>query len=246
MASSTHKVVFITGANTGLGWEVVKALMQTTIPYHILLGSRSLSNAETAIKSLKSEVPSTASDITPISIDLSSDSSIEAAVKLIEEKFGVIDTLINNAGAGFDNQLQNGKMNIREAWNTSWDVNVVGTHVLTTLAVPLLLKSLDPRLMFVTSGTASCTETAPPFQPWQVRINESPPKGWPKPAVGNPIDSYRATKTGLNMVLRQWTRILHNDGVKVWAISPGFLATSLNGTGREALLQVSEVSVDSP
>ena len=55
----------------------------------------------------------------------------------------------------------------------------------------------------------------------------------------NPVTSYRSTKTGLNMLMREWTKILKNDGVKVWAISPGFLATGLAGIGPEKLKQVS-------
>ncbi len=33
----------------------------------------------------------------------------------------------------------------------------------------------------------------------------------------------------MNMMMREWTRLLREDGVKVWAISPGFLATGLGG-----------------
>jgi hypothetical protein len=36
----------------------------------------------------------------------------------------------------------------------------------------------------------------------------------------------------LNMLMREWYRILKNDGVKVWCISPGILATGLAGPGR--------------
>lgn len=40
------------------------------------------------------------------------------------------------------------------------------------------------------------------------------------------------------MLMREWRRLLLNDGVKVWAISPGFLATGLAGAGAEKLKQV--------
>lgn len=36
-------------------------------------------------------------------------------------------------------------------------------------------------------------------------------------------------------MMREWTRILKHDGVKVFAISPGFLATGLGGVGGEKL-----------
>lgn len=46
--------------------------------------------------------------------------------------------------------------------------------------------------------------------------------------------SYKSSKAGLNMMMVEWHRILQKDGVKVWSIAPGFLATGLGGN-REAL-----------
>jgi NAD(P)-dependent dehydrogenase (short-subunit alcohol dehydrogenase family) len=41
------------------------------------------------------------------------------------------------------------------------------------------------------------------------------------------------------MLMREWAKTLKNDGVKVFAISPGFLATGLAGIGAEQLKKVS-------
>ncbi|KAJ7827850.1 hypothetical protein B0H14DRAFT_3873461 [Mycena olivaceomarginata] len=239
--SSDKKVILITGANTGLGYEIVKALYATSVPYELIIGSRTLSKADDAIKVLQSEVASSSSTLSTLQVDVSSDASLEAAVKTIEGRYGRLDILINNAGAGFDAAVQAGTMSIREAFNASWDTNVSGTHVLTTLAVPLLLKSADPRLLFITSGTSSIAETDPATwdnMPHLSRINQSPPKGWPKPQTFVPFPSYRSAKAGLNMLMREWVRTLKEDGVKVWAISPGFLATGLGGAGKEQLLKM--------
>jgi NAD(P)-dependent dehydrogenase (short-subunit alcohol dehydrogenase family) len=159
-------------------------------------------------------------------------------LKEIESKHGRLDILVNNGGANFDGQIVNGNMSIREAFNTSWDTNVSGTHVLTAGAIPLLLKSSDPRLMFITSGTSTLAETERFDNPIFTRINSSPEAGWPKNLGPNPVTAYRSSKCGLNMLMREWHRILLKDGVKVWAISPGFLATGLAGIGSEQLLKV--------
>lgn len=37
------------------------------------------------------------------------------------------------------------------------------------------------------------------------------------------------------MLMREWDRILKNDGVRTWAVSPGLLSTGLGGLGEEAL-----------
>jgi NAD(P)-dependent dehydrogenase (short-subunit alcohol dehydrogenase family) len=114
-------------------------------------------------------------------------------------------------------------MSMRELWNRSWGVNVTGTQVLTHALVPLLLKSSDPRLLFLASGTSSMGE----HDNLEYFFNLPPAKGWPKPARS--IMAYRSSKAGLNMMMREWYRFLKEDGVKVWAISPGFLATGLGG-----------------
>jgi NAD(P)-dependent dehydrogenase (short-subunit alcohol dehydrogenase family) len=219
--------------------EVVKALAASGHAYEIVIGCRTPSKGEDAITTVKKESPNTASSLSTVQIDLSSDSSLEEAVKSISNKFGRIDVLINNGGASFDAVHAQGKLTLREAWNASWDTNVVGTQILTTLAIPLLLKSTDPRLLFLTSGTSSLSETERLDSPTAQRLNGSPEKGWPKPSNGPPVIGYRSTKTGLNMLMRDWHRLLRNDGVKVWCISPGFLATNLTGAGAEALKKVS-------
>jgi NAD(P)-dependent dehydrogenase (short-subunit alcohol dehydrogenase family) len=65
----------------------------------------------------------------------------------------------------------------------------------------------------------------------------SVPKGWPKPATPSMV-AYRSSKAALNMMMLDWERVLEPDGVKVFAISPGFLATGLGGMGKEFLKKV--------
>ncbi|KAI1259050.1 hypothetical protein F5Y18DRAFT_411407 [Xylariaceae sp. FL1019] len=237
--ASDKKILFITGGNTGLGYEAVKALCQSQVPYEIIIGCRTVSKGEDAIVQVKKEVPQSSSTLSTLPVDLESDESLEKAVEALTSKFGRLDVLINNGGASFDNEIAKGEMSIREGFNKSWNVNVSGTQVLTTLAIPLLLRSSDPRLIFITSGTATLTETEKFDTPTHARINKPLPAGWPKgPTSGLLTTSYRSSKTGLNMVMREWHRILLNDGVKVWCISPGFLATGLAGIGAEKLKEL--------
>lgn len=198
MAEKT--VIFITGANTGLGYETVKALYKSQIPYELIVGSRSVEKGEQAVCLLKEEIKNSPSSLSVLQADVESDDSIQKAYDTVSSKFGRVDVLINNAGAGFDREIEEGKLGLREGWNKSWDVNVAGTQVLTTSFMPLLLKSADPRLMFVTSGTSTLAETERFDNEIFQRINASPPAGWPKPTEFNPVTVYRSSKTGLNMV----------------------------------------------
>ena len=236
---SGKQVILITGANAGLGLEIVRALSNSDTAYDILVGSRKLSNATSAIETVRKEVPNTQSTLSELQIDIESDDSIRAAFEQVLKSHGHVDALINNAGAGFDGEAAASRMTVREAFNKAWDVNVSGTHVMTHEFVPLLLKSSNPRIIFMTSGTSPLSETERFDHPIFQRLNASPEAGWPKPKGPNPVWSYRASKTGLNMLMRQWVQTLRNDNVKIWAISPGFLATGLGGVGAETLKKVS-------
>ena len=95
---SSKPVVLITGANTGIGFEIVKALYQSSNAYEIILSGRTLSKVEKAQQTILSELPSSQSTLSTLQIDINSDASIEAAAQVIKQRFERIDVLINNAG----------------------------------------------------------------------------------------------------------------------------------------------------
>jgi NAD(P)-dependent dehydrogenase (short-subunit alcohol dehydrogenase family) len=252
--STPRPIVLITGANSGIGLEAVKAFLGSPDPYHILFGSRSVEKGEQAIKEVRSEFPNSTTAIELVQVDLTSDESIQTAFEAVSSKHGHIDALVNNAGmflqphlpvplittindkkenkltnpgGQFDHWLGNTAHSLRETMNLAYDVNVAGTHVLTHTFTPLLLKSpLTPRLLFITSGLSSLTTAESAFFP--PNLNHSVPKGWPKEGFTLPI-GYRCSKAALNMLMLGWKYALEGDGVKVWSVSPGFLATNLGG-----------------
>ena len=131
-------------------------------------------------------------------------------------------------GAAYN--VDGGVRSIRDMFNKTFDVNVSGAYVVTHVFMPLLLRSADPRLLFLTSGLSSLSRTSEQFYP----IAAPPPAGWPKPVpIGT--TAYRSTKTALNMLMVNLNFFLTEDRVKVWSISPGFLATGLMGVGADAL-----------
>ncbi|KAK0620566.1 hypothetical protein B0T14DRAFT_429307 [Immersiella caudata] len=224
---TARPIVFITGANSGIGLEAVKAFLGSADPYHILFGSRSVEKGEQAIQQVESEFPNSATTIELVQVDLISDESIQTAFKKVSSKHDHIDALVNNAGGQFDNWLGNTSNTLRNSMNLAYDVNVAGTHVLTHTFVPLLLKStLTPRLLFITSGLSSLTSAETKFFP--TSLDHSVPKGWPKEGFTLPI-GYPCSKAALNMLMLGWKYALEGDGVKVWSLSPGFLATNLGG-----------------
>ena len=88
---------------------------------------------------------------------------------------------------------------MREVWTKSWTVNTVGTQLMTHAFVPLLLKSSDPRLLFIASGTSSLNQSEDLSSP----LNKVLPKGWPKTTkLQVNVPAYRSAKAGMNMMMR--------------------------------------------
>jgi NAD(P)-dependent dehydrogenase (short-subunit alcohol dehydrogenase family) len=104
------EIVFITGANTGIGYEAVKMLLESPKAYHILLGSRSEAKGKDAVAEVTKEFPNTKSVVEFVPVDVTDDASIENVLEIIRSKYGRLDVLVNNAGKSYHKaQTQNEK-----------------------------------------------------------------------------------------------------------------------------------------
>lgn len=93
-----NEVVLVTGANTGLGFEIIKALCGSEKAYNILLGGRSFEKAQQAVNTATQGFPSSRSKLSAIQVDIENDDSIQRAFEEVQTKFGRLDALVNNAG----------------------------------------------------------------------------------------------------------------------------------------------------
>jgi len=95
---ASRKVIIVTGGNSGIGYETVKAFLQSDKAYRILLGSRTLEKGKLAIESLRDECPESSSTVEALPVDLESDESIGRAFEQVKSDPGHVDILVNNAG----------------------------------------------------------------------------------------------------------------------------------------------------
>ncbi|EED17513.1 short-chain dehydrogenase, putative [Talaromyces stipitatus ATCC 10500] len=214
---STKEIVLITGGNRGIGYGVARKLSREYSNFHVIIGSRDANQGREAVSSLLAEEGLSGSSISSVELDVTSDESISAAKKTIEEQHGRLDVLINNAGIALDVK-EKGKLPLRTIMQRTYDVNVIGAALVTEIFVPLLEKSANPRIVFVSSEIGSLTSAADPSTPW----------------FKDPFLAYKSSKSSLNMVMLWYNALLAEKGFKVNAACPGYVATNLNsfhGTG---------------
>ncbi|MFJ8745160.1 SDR family NAD(P)-dependent oxidoreductase [Embleya sp. NPDC127516] len=93
MTNSEQTTVLITGANKGLGFEAARRLGE--LGWTIFLGSRDEGRGRAAADKLTDG----GAKVVMVPLDVTSDESVTAAVRLVREHTDRLDVLINNAGA---------------------------------------------------------------------------------------------------------------------------------------------------
>lgn len=177
------------------------------------MGCRDTSKGEAAAASMGAP-----KNVNPIQLDISDDSSIEHCLKTIEQIFGRLDVLINNAGtAGLDLKQGGATPTVRESWQHVIDINTISTGVFTEAMLPLLQHSKDPKIVFISSTLGSIGtmfkngKSAAPQVPY-----------------------YNASKAAINHYAAQLA--LTYPSIKVNACCPGLRGTGLNNMSKEGSL----------
>lgn len=129
------KTVFVTGANKGIGFGIIKHLGLSG--WRVILGARDQQRAAEAIEKLKALNIDVAGWV---SVELPDLNSIQAAAKQIEEQYGDVTLLVNNAGIPGNMAHKSWETEISDI-RATLDVNFVGTFALTKALLPLLQKN---------------------------------------------------------------------------------------------------------
>lgn len=219
---SEQKIALITGANRGIGYETARQLGQQGIK--ILIGARSEENGREAEAKLKAE----GFDAQFVLLDVEDEQTHKAAAKFIDDKFGKLDVLVNNAGIALDIAFKSSNVP-QDLLRKTFETNFFGVIALTQSFLPLLKKSEDARIVNVSSGLGSLTQNSDPaWEFYEVK----------------PL-AYNSSKTALNAFTVMLAHELKDTNIKVNSADPGYTATDLNGNrGYKTVEQGASVIVE--
>jgi NAD(P)-dependent dehydrogenase (short-subunit alcohol dehydrogenase family) len=213
MNPSLHLLTHSTGANSGIGLATVKVLASASNAFHVIIASRSLSKADAAKTEI--EADNIKGTLSTLQLDVTDEEAISEAVAHVEQQFGRLDVLINNAGVS-------GIMedNIKSSFQLCLETNVIGPAMVAAAFRPLLMKSENPYSIYVSSGQGTLVRNA-------ARNVSANPNIKSRGAYG-------VSKAALNMLAALEHAEFGPKGLKVFAVSPGFVRSNLRGTSEEA------------
>lgn len=223
--ASAKRIMLVTGANTGIGYDTALFLARASSDNHVILGARNKQRGLEALRKL--QAMNLEGTLSFQQLDVASDDSIFTAVKELEVTFEKLDVLVNNAGIFVTGPTT------RAAMRESFEVNVFGPVVLTDALAPLLKKSTDPRIINVSSGLGSIGA--------RLDSNDA--------YYHHPGDSYRMSKAALNMASANQKYNHREQQFKVWSYCPGFVVTDIvfgdAARGEEARKERKEAGAES-
>ena len=200
MEKHAKKVALITGANKGLGLEIARQLGQQGLAV-VLAARQGKADAPAA------ELRSQGLDARAVELDVTNPTNIAALPAFLEEHFGRLDVLVNNAGVQLDNGFDVSADTLRQ----TYEANVIGPYAITQALLPLLRQAPAGRIVNQSSILGSLTA-----------ISQGQGGSWATPG-------YTSSKAALNMLTVVLAQHLADTNIKVNAAHPGWVKTDLGG-----------------
>lgn len=238
--SSQQRVALVTGANKGIGRGAAEQLAGLGLT--VLVGARNPARGEEAAAAVREA----GGDAHAVTLDVTDPATVEAAAKQIDERYGRLDVLINNAGI-----TGSGRVSPQDAHDqipssvdldmvrAVFETNVFGVISVTNAMLPLLRRSQSPRIVNVASHAASVSLVSDPHGPFAALL---------------PSAAYTPSKSALTALTVQYANELRKEGVLVNAVAPGFVSTDSNNhtgflpveQGAAVLVRLATLPTDGP
>lgn len=192
MFSLKDKVAVVTGASQGIGRATSLALAEA--------GAKVAVTARSAEKlaALAAEITKAGGEALAVQMDVSGAESVKSAFKQVQERFGRIDILVNNAAITKDMLEMRMKL---EDWEAVLRTNLTGAHLCIQQALPGMIRQRSGRIINISSVVAE---------------------------TGNAGQAnYVASKAGLIGLTRAVAMEVASRGITVNAVAPGFVETPM-------------------
>jgi 3-oxoacyl-[acyl-carrier protein] reductase len=134
--AAPRPAALVTGAGSGIGRSVALALARAG--YDVAIN---YSRSEAAARAVALEAEHAGARTLLFRCDVSEDAGVRAMLKAVEDKFGRLDVLINNAGTTSEVKAGDFDAMTVEEWDRVFAVNVRGLFLVTRAAVPMLRAS---------------------------------------------------------------------------------------------------------
>jgi 3-oxoacyl-[acyl-carrier protein] reductase len=186
-----RKRALVTGGATGIGRAAVLHLARAG--FDVALNYRSSADAARAVAA---EAERAGAKILLLAGDVAEDAEVRAMLRKVDEAFGGLDALINNAGTTVVTPPKDLEGLSVADWDRVFAVNVRGLFLVTRAAVPLLKQGQNPSIV----NTASIVGLRPGPQPLP----------------------YAASKAAIVSLTKQFAGALGPD-IRVNAVAPGWM-----------------------
>ena len=184
------KVILVTGANRGIGLNIIQRLNNDG--YTVIGTSRTDDGANIISQEINSNGGK------GLKMDVTNQESINSAIKNIQDEYGALYGLVNNAGITNDNLLM--RMT-DEQWLSVIETNLTSIYRVTKSIVKDMMKAREGRIVNIGSIVGM---------------------------MGNAGQSnYSASKSGLLGFTKSLARELSSRNINVNSISPGFIDTDM-------------------
>ncbi len=191
------RIALVSGGNRGIGLEIVRQLTERGMK--VVLGARDGDQGRAAAAELSGGV-------IVRQLDVADPESVERLARSVEDEFGRLDVLVNNAAISNDDGQRGVEADIDRV-RVAIETNLLGAWRLCETAIPLMRRNGYGRIVNMSTGLAALEE------------------------MGGGSPGYRVSKTGLNALTRILASELRGSGILVNSVEPGWVQTDMGGAG---------------
>ena len=238
---SQSRVIVITGANRGIGFELAKRLLKNPSKPNVIMTSRNETLGKAALVEILRQYPTSKESLYYHVLDITNKETYAPFTDWIKSTFGKIDVLVNNAGIKRDNDAfeSDYKSPLSDAEKVV-GTNYTSTRAFTEFVLPLLAS--DGKIINISSirglykyqGKTLYKKLANPgFQPkeidevYELFMNAAKNQNFEEAGITG--SSYNISKA----LVTAWTYYVLKDSLKgdqqTFSMCPGWCRTNLGG-----------------